>query len=53
MQIELGIDLTLLTVNFDELLNSSELQFSHLSNGNNNTHPMTSLHDERLHHHYY
>ena len=39
-----GIDLSPLTVNFDKLLDSSELQFSHLSSGNDNTYSITSLH---------
>lgn len=39
-----GIDLSPLTVNFDKLLDSSELQFSHLSSGNDNTCSITSPH---------
>lgn len=47
MQIELSIDLTPPAVQFDRLLSSSELRFSHLSNGNN-THLIVSPHYERI-----
>lgn len=44
---ERGAALIPLGVNFDELLNSSELQYSLLSHGNNNTHLVTSPWRER------
>lgn len=44
---ELGVALIPLGVNFDELLNSSGLPYSHLSRGNNNTHLVTSPWRER------
>lgn len=46
MQKELGTDVIPQFVNFDELLDSSEPQYSHLSHGNNNTHLVISPHRE-------